>query len=244
MNIIFEYIDDKHIKINLKNFLEGQISINDKFPNPNRDSKFINVYDNMSGQIEEEIFECKEEIYKNNKFKKSYQTNESIEEFVDIFMYIGSLIVETANYFDIDIFEFLKENNFEKIDIIDTYVINSLFDRNLPHDDFIAYIRRYIYDRKYHKDSNEKPDNYENNLLKLIIVSAFLPRKNENTITIYDPNKNSKIPEFIDNMNPYLQDLLFAYDNRTVTDSSRNVKERIALLNSIINKKQNYINNL
>ena len=32
------------------------------------------------------------------------------------------------------------------------------------------------YDRKYHKPHSIKPDNYEENLIKFIIVSAFFPR--------------------------------------------------------------------
>ena len=107
--MIFKYINDSQININMSEFLKGQKIINDKFPNPNRVGKFINDYDNMTGQIIEEVFETKEAISMNLEHLE-YQTNNSMEEFIDSFMFIGSLIIETTEYFNIDVDSFLKKS--------------------------------------------------------------------------------------------------------------------------------------
>jgi len=250
--MIFEYNSAKNISINIKELLKGQLPINNKFPNPNRGNKFVNIFDNMVGQIEEEIFETRERLYINKLDpeyieKNIYQDEDSLEEFVDSIMYIGSLIIESANAFEIDLSEFLdKYNNLAKISISDFYVANDfvMAYRNFPNEQFLSFIRRKIYDRKYHKPASNKPDNYEEKFLINIIVGAFFPRKDDQAYaTPYDAYK---IPKFIDNMNPYMQDVLFCYDNDWHSDETRTsmIVERVATLNKIINKKQNKIKNL
>ena len=248
---IFVYKSNKLVGINLVEFLKGQIPINDKFPNPNRGTKFVNIFDNMVGQIEEEIYEIREVLYKNKHdpehvTNNKYQDKESLEEFVDSIMYIGSLIIETANAFNINIIEFLKSNNLTEISISDFYVPNNLDNkhRNYPNESFLSYMRRKIYDRKYHKPAGEKPGNYEERFIIELIVGAFYPRLNDMAFaTKYD---KYKIPEYIDNMNPYIQDVVFCYDNGWNSDDVRQsmIVSRIMELNTIIKEKQEKIANL
>lgn len=248
---IFNYKTDKLISINIKELILGQLSINQKFPNPNEDNpSFVNLYDNMAGQIAEEVYETKESIYKNvikdNNIKPVYQSEESLEEFVDSIMYLGSLFIETAKYFKIDIIKFLEDNKLSEVDIYDFYIANNIIynKRNYPSVEFLSHIRRMIYDRKYHKAASAKVENYEENLLKSMIISSFYPRKDDMCYaTKFD---YFKIPSFIDNINPFLQDILFCYDNGMHSDTVRQslILPRVKELNKIIREKQEKITNL
>jgi hypothetical protein len=245
---IFNIISNNQIQINMVEFIKGQIPINEKFPNPNRGSKFVNVFDNMVGQIEEEIYETKEALHKNVKFKSStYQTNESLEEFVDSFMYIGSLLVEAANYFNVDINEILLEEKLNYVNIYNNYVKDNLNDRCIPHDEFLSHIRRKIYDRKYHKEAGQVPVNYDTKIIDSIIVGGLLPRIGDSDSSFHNKYLAYKIPKFVDNMNPFMQDLFFCYDNGFCKSDDERIKtipKRISTLNDIINKKQNFISSL
>lgn len=248
--MIFNYESPELISINILELVKRQRKINDKFPNPNRNSKYINVYDNMVGQISEEVFETKESINKNKEMPLpiKVQTNDSLEEFIDVLMYTGSLLIETATYFEIDIIDFLKHNDdYAYIHIYDTYKDNDFKEenRNIPTCENLIYTRRKIIDRKYHKPAKERPENYEINLIKSIIVGTFLPRKNDkdNNEDIYE---EFKIPEFITNMNPYIQDVLFCYDDELNFSLARKylIEDRINLLNELFENKNNKIANL
>jgi len=248
---IFNFKSEKLVTINIIELLRGQIPINNKFPNPNRGTKFVNIFDNMVGQIEEEIYETREALYINKHdpahvSKDTYQDNNSLEEFIDSLMYIGSLIIETANAFDIDVIDYLESIDFTEINISDFYVPNNIdvYHRNYPNESFLSYMRRKIYDRKYHKPAGEKPDGYEKKFIIELIVSAFFPRLGDmDYATTFD---KYKIPAYIDNMNPYIQDVVFCYDNGWHPDDTRRamISYRINELNSIIEKKQNKIANL
>ena len=249
MNNIFEIKSEKQIIFNLKNFLINQRKINNHFPNPNRDRNYITVFDTMCGQISEEVYETKQQLKMNLRNielinNNIYQTHDSIEEFVDSLMFIGSLLIETEIYYNLDLDKLLDELKLSYIKINNKYIENALYDRNLPHDGFLSYIRRQIYDRKYHKPHTVKPDNYEENLIKFIIVSAFFPRHEDSCAK--NRYEYFEAPSFIDNLNPYLQDLLFCYDNNYHTEENRldMIPERIKQINEIINAKQNYISNL
>lgn len=251
MNNIFKYKSENVISIDILELIKRQILINDKFPNPNRDTKFINIYDNMAGQINEEIFETIEALKNNTIINKDYlgskyQSHESLEEFIDTIMYIGSLIVESSISLEIDIESLLEKYKLTEIDICDFYVPNNFkeYNRNKPNNDFLSYIRRKIYDRKYHKPCSLKPDNYEENIILYIIIGAFSPRIND--VSYAGRFEKYKIPGFIDNMNPYIQDVFFCYDNGTTTDDKRknNIISRLKELNKIINEKQNFISSL
>ena len=248
---IFNFKSEKLVSINLIELLKGQIPINNKFPNPNRGTKFVNVFDNMVGQIEEEIYETREAIYNNKKdpshvTKDCYQDTNSLEEFIDSIMYTGSLIIETANTFNINIIEYLTSIGFTEIDISDFYVPNYIEDkhRNYPNESYLSYMRRKIYDRKYHKPAGEKPEDYEKNFIIELIVSAFLPRQLD--MDYASKYEKYKIPPYIDNMNPYIQDVVFCYDNGWHSDDTRRsmIAYRINDLNTIIENKQKKISNL
>lgn len=242
MKPVFKFIDKKTILINMSEFLKAQKCINDKFPNPNRNSdRFVNDFDNMVGQIEEEIYETKESLYNNKITNEPYQTEESIEEFLDAFMYLGSLIIETAEYFNIDLDKFLKKYNLSLIYFKDTYIEDDCSSRCMLHDDFLSYVRRKIIDRKYHKPAKEKPINYEEELLASLIVGGIKPRRSSKYYEKFT------IPEFIDNFNPYMQDIFFCYDNMTRynnTEREESIEERVEYINNILKRKQNFIINL
>lgn len=253
-NNIFNFVNNEKIVINFEKLIDRQMLINDKFPNPNRKTEFINVFDNMTGQIMEEIYECKEELNKNIKnmdkqITSDYQTKESLEEFLDVFMYTGSLFCETVLYFNIDYIDFLRKNKLSTLVISDSYIINNIITNNDIGIDFIPALRRKIYDRKYHKTHSEKPENYENNLLKYMIAFTYLPKEGTKTTNGSKTSNNLNnylLPNYLNNLNNYMQDVFFCYDHgfiRTGDERLEKIKSRINLLNEIIDNKENYIIN-
>lgn len=229
--MVFNLLNNHTVSINYLEFIQTQKKINEKFPNPNK--KFINMFDNMVGQIDEEIFECREAIYNNTK-EGLYQTSDSLEEFIDIFMYIGSLLCEIGDKLDFNIEDALVKYNLTAIPIEDVYVMNNYYQDDLPSGDWLTWVRRMIYNRKYHKKASNKPDNYEEILIKSIINGGFLSKNQK--------NNSFTCPIFIGNMNPFLNNVFFCYGDENV-DSKRlsMIPDRIKELNSILNKKQSYI---
>jgi len=229
--MVFNLLNNHTVSINYLEFIQTQKKINEKFPNPNK--KFINMFDNMVGQIDEEIFECREAIYNNTK-EGLYQTSDSLEEFIDIFMYIGSLLCEIGDKLDFNIEDALVKYNLTTIPIEDVYVMNNYYQDDLPSGDWLTWVRRMIYNRKYHKKASNKPDNYEEILIKSIINGGFLSKNQK--------NNSFTCPIFIGNMNPFLNNVFFCYGDENV-DSKRlsMIPDRIKELNSILNKKQSYI---
>ena len=231
--MVFNFINNNSIMINYLEFIQTQKKINEKFPNPNK--KFINIFDNMVGQINEEIFECKEALYK-NQMNHVYQDNDSIEEFIDAFMYIGSLLCEISNNLKFDLEEFLIKNKLDKIIINNDYIDNNYIDNDMPSSEFLAWVRRIIYNRKYHKKASNKPNNYEELLIKSILIGGFQPSNIKSPYAC---------PKFISNLNPYLNNLLFCYGDVNVDDKRiKMIPQRISQLNEILSNKQNYIINL
>lgn len=222
--------DHNCFAINIEKLIEGQMPINRHFPNPNRDKPYVNVFDSMVGQISEERFEILEAFY-NNDFL------ESIKETIDMTMYIGSLICETMIYYHINpadffakypeckevVFSFnasymLKEEGF--IEYNGTIVPKV---KCLPSIDNLEFIRRQIYDRKYHKPHGEvEHPYYEENLIKLIIFTSF---------GSHFDDEFKDYPRFLGLFSEWL-----IYILETMT----NVNE----LNEIISLKQDYITNL
>lgn len=220
MNNLFIFENYHEVKFNYKNFINNQSQINKRFPNPLRDSgKYINVFDNMAGQILEEIYELNQEIRKNDWVGE--ETEYLLEELADVIMYCGSLFCETANYFNIDIEDFFFKNpDYSEIKIL--YNPNEkTMHFNLLNGEFIAVIRRYIYNRKYHKTASKKPTDYKEELLRKIIVYPFV--KNNDFKNIYC---------FLNNY--------FFYRRTDCLKTS----ERVSLLENIILNKENKIVNL
>lgn len=256
---IFKFIEAKYDKkfdrdkvvIDFKELITRQMKINEKFPNPNRDSKYINVFDNMVGQINEEVYETNIELMKN--IKNGYlQTEESYEEFIDAFMYSASLFCETVIYFNVEPLEWLKKNNLETLDIYDAYNGNAyfVFQRNVNEEnkfrlDYTSVLRRKIYNRKYHKRANKKPVNYVNDLLKSIVVGSYMQPSGLQDIYYSLHLAEYYMPEYIDNFYKYMNNLFFCYDfgyNPTINKNM--ILERIDKLNEIIDGKEEFITNL
>lgn len=251
---IFTLINDSKIKINILQLLKNQKSINDRFPNPYRNDRYGVIYDTMSMQIIEEVGEYKDELYCNSSLR-IYQSDASLSEFLDVIMYFGSTLVETFVKFNIDVDEFFDNNpNFKEIIIEDNYVLNNI-SMNINkkngvmyeapiYTDHIAYTRRKIADRKYHKDPKPVDANYPEEIIKSIIGNTLFPSKciKVNNESIY--NNKYRLPEHLNNLYPVLMDIFFCYDGGNVkTNSERinNIPKRINTLNNLINDKQVYV---
>jgi hypothetical protein len=240
-------IDYKKIVINLEKLVDRQMLINQHFPNPNRDSKFINVFDNMAGQIIEEAYETEEAISLTSSWRRPMDIT-VLEEFIDMFMYTGSLLCETFLYYDIDYIKWFRDEKANLLIIDDKYLDN--INNYLAEDsfskvplDFIPAIRRKIYDRKYHKPAEEKPENYESELLTYMIYYMYYPKKGLKRGSGLCVEKYM-LPEYCSNLNEFLQKILFCYDIHNDDERLKTIKERVFLLNNIIDKKENFITNL
>ena len=159
------------ITINVANIINNQRYINDKYPNPLRGGKFIDIFDNMSGQILEEVYENSMELYDPHNEDKDFNLA-FLEELSDVLMYCGSLFIESCiafNYPENELDYILQPIKFEEWDnykYMGEYKISS---------NFIASLRRKIYDRKYHKPHKEPEDmeEYHKNFLKSIITNCY-----------------------------------------------------------------------
>lgn len=161
--------------INFYNLVKNQIPINYKFPNPNRGSRVVDVYDSMAGQVLEEVHEYNNEVrtqqYINDKTK-------AYEELIDVIMYSGSLWIETSyalGYCKKDIEDFFNNN-----EIFNDYNVvhadddkDTIYTNGLLTAEWLGCSRRHIYDRKYHKPTPAKPDDYEKELLQFIIFNTL-----------------------------------------------------------------------
>lgn len=257
---IFKFVEAKdnsfginQVIIDFKELVNRQFIINNKFPNPNRESKFINVFDNMIGQLNEEVYETNIELEKNKK-NGYFQSMESLEEFIDAFMYSASLFCETATYFNIETDSWLADNKLANLIIYDPYNNNHYQAyRGINHEiikdnfylDYTSVLRREIYDRKYHKPVPKKPTNYKYNFLKKIIYYSYMPPVGLSGIPYNPALVDYYLPIYVNNFYKYFVNTFFCYDAgyNTVINTEM-INNRINNLNMIIDKKENYIANL